>query len=261
MPSARHELRTDSPTRFKDHFSGHADDYARFRPGYPAILFEWLAGQAPEQSLAWDVGTGNGQVARALAGRFEAVHATDASPQQLAQAEAPSNVRLMVEPAERTSLADRSTDLVTVGQALHWFDLERFYGEVRRVLKSDGLLAAWTYQLNEIEPAIDAAVGSFYENVVGPYWPPERVHVERGYADLPFPFEAIEAPEFHLETAWTLQDYLGYVGTWSSVRRYRATVGEDPVAGLSDVLAELWGEATMPRRVRWPLALRVGRQA
>jgi SAM-dependent methyltransferase len=248
-------------TVFKDHFSGHADAYARYRPGYPPPLFDWLARQAPGRELAWDVGTGNGQVARYLADHMTSVHATDASAQQLARAEGPPNVRFAVEPAERSFLVDDSVDLVTVGQALHWFDLESFYGEVRRVLKRGGLLAAWTYQLNEIHPAVDATVGAFYEDVVGPYWPPERVHVERGYGDLPFPFEAVGTPDFRLETSWNLDDYLGYIGTWSAVRRYRAQVGQDPLPALRRSLAELWGDAGMARVVRWPLVLRVGRKA
>ncbi|MEE4174166.1 MAG: class I SAM-dependent methyltransferase [Xanthomonadales bacterium] len=246
---------------FKDHFSGHAEDYARYRPGYPPCLFDWLAGQAPAGNLAWDVGTGNGQVARVLARHLARVHATDASPQQLARAEGPANVRFVVEPAERCSLAIGEVDLVTVGQALHWFDLERFYPEVQRVLKPGGLFAAWTYQLNEITPDVDGIVDAFYENVVGPYWPPERVHVEQGYEDLPFPFTELDAPAFSLETRWTLEEYLGYIGTWSALRRYRAQVGEDPLPDLRKRLESVWGEAEAVQAVRWPLALRVGRKS
>jgi SAM-dependent methyltransferase len=244
---------------FKDHFSGHADDYARYRPGYPPSLFDWLAHQAPGRSLAWDVGTGNGQVARCLAAHVASVHATDASAQQLSQAEHLPNVRFAIEPAERSSLADGTVDLVTVGQALHWFDLARFFAEVRRVLRPGGLFAAWTYQVNEVSAEVDQVVGRFYHDVVGPYWPPERVHVERGYNDLPFPFEEIETPGFHLETAWTLGDYLGYIGTWSAVRRYRTQLGEDPLPTLRLALAEVWGGAESARVVHWPLALRAGR--
>ena len=246
---------------FKDHFSGHATDYARYRPGYPPELFTWLTGQVPGHRLAWDVGTGNGQVARELAESMDRVHATDASVQQLDRAQAPPNVDFAVEPAERSSLEAGAVDLVTVGQALHWFDLERFYTEVVRVLRPGGVLAAWTYQLNEIDPAIDAVVGTFYDNVVGPYWPPERVHVERGYADLPFPFAGIDAPSFHLETAWTLEEYLGYIGTWSAVRRYRAQTAMDPLPALRQTLERAWGEPAAVRAVRWPLALRAGRQS
>lgn len=248
-------------SEFKDHFSGHSPDYARFRPGYPPALFSWLEREAPGRTLAWDVGTGNGQVARALARHVQRVHATDASPQQLDEARGPSNVGFAVEPAECSTLASGAVDLVTVGQALHWFDLDRFYAEVRRVLKPGGLLAAWTYQLNAVEARVDEVVGTFYDTVVGPYWPPERVHVERGYLDLPFPFEPLEAPSFHLETAWTLDAYLGYIGTWSSVRRYRKQKGRDPLPALRRDLLEAWGEASGVRVVRWPLALRVGRQS
>ncbi len=244
---------------FKDHFSGHAEAYARARPGYPDALFSWLAAQAPGAKLAWDVGAGNGQVARGLAGHFERVRATDASAQQLAEAEGPENVEFRVEAAEACSLSDGSVDLVTVGQALHWFDLPSFYAQVKRVLGPEGLFAAWTYQLNVVTPAIDALVQRFYDQVVGPYWPPERVHVERGYQDLAFPFAELVTPDFPLQWPMTLSAYMAYIDTWSSVRRYRQACGQDPLVALAADLAGVWGEPERERPVLWPLSLRAGR--
>lgn len=52
---------------FKDHFSGHAKQYARYRPAYPAALYDWLAGEAPARHCAWDVASGNGQAAVEIA--------------------------------------------------------------------------------------------------------------------------------------------------------------------------------------------------
>ncbi len=244
---------------FKDHFSGHAAAYARFRPGYPDSLFDWLAETVTTRTLAGDGGTGNGQVGRGLATRFQRVLATDASARQLDQASGPDNVTFREEPAEACSLPSGSVDLVTVGQALHWFDQERFHAEVRRVLHPGGLLAAWTYQLNRIDPEVDAVVWAFYDEVVGPYWPPERVHVERGYTDLPFPLDEIETPKLELVTEMDLADFLAYVGTWSAVRRYVADRGADPLPALGTALEEPWGCEGRSRRVCWPLSIRAGR--
>lgn len=243
---------------FKDHFSGHAADYALARPAYPASLFRWLAGQAPGRALAWDVATGNGQAAVGLAAHFEAVFATDASAQQIDMATGPPNVQFGVEPAERCSLADGSADLVCVAQALHWFDHARFYPEVRRVLRPGGLFAAWTYRLCTVSPGIDAVVRRLYDGIVGPYWPPERRHVDAGYASLPFPFRELPGPRIPMETSLTLAQYLAYLRTWSAVQRYRAAHGDDPVAQVEADLARAWGEADRPRTVHWPLVVRAG---
>lgn len=243
---------------FKDHFSGHADDYARHRPGYAEPLFDWLAAHAPRTGLAWDAGTGNGQAARGLAGRFDSVHATDASARQLAVAAGPGNVHFVREPAECCSLETDSVDLVTVAQALHWFDLDGFYAEVERVLRPGGLLAAWTYQLNQVDEPVDAVIEAFFTDVVGPYWPPERVHVERGYRDLVFPYADVDVPDFSLSSRMDLEAYLAYIGTWSAVQRFVRDNGTDPLRALRRCLERAWGDPAVAREIHWPLALRVG---
>jgi len=244
---------------FRDHFSGHASLYARYRPRYPSELYDWLAAQAPGRELAWDCGAGNGQAAVALAGLFRRVIATDASAEQLGNAPPHPAVEFRVETAEHSTLESGSADLVFVSQALHWFEPEPFYAEVRRVLRPAGLLAAVTYLQLRVGPAVDAVIDHFYHEVVGPYWPPERRHVEQGYASLPFPFERIETPEFVLRQAWRLADLLGYLSTWSSVQRYWKACGEDPLAGIVDALGRAWGDPSRVREVRWPLVLLAGR--
>lgn len=243
---------------FKDHFSGHAGDYARHRPRYPAALFDWLAEQVPGHELAWDAGTGNGQAALALAAHFRRVHATDASALQLAHAAAHPRVRYAVEAAERCSLADASADLVTVGQALHWFELEAFYAEVRRVLRPGGLIAAWTYLLTRVDEQVDGVVAHLYRDVVGACWPPERAHVEAAYRDLAFPFREIDGPRLELRVDWRLPEFVAYLRTWSAVARYRERYGEDPLAQVAGALASAWGAPGERRQVVWPLALRAG---
>lgn len=244
---------------FQDHFSGHAETYARYRPEYPPELFGWLAAQAPGQALAWDCATGNGQAARALAQHFETVIATDASAEQVAHAAPADRVRYVVAPAEASGVGGATVDLVTVAQALHWFDLDRFWAEVRRVLRARGVVAAWCYQLARITPDIDAVVDRLYRDIVGDYWPLGRRQVELGYGGLDFPFEEIAPPGFRMTADWTLQQLAGYLSTWSAVQRYMAERSQDPVRSVLADLQAAWGDPAESRRVEWPLDLRAGR--
>ena len=244
---------------FQDHFSGHAATYASARPTYPEALFDWLAAQCGRHDLAWDAGCGNGQASRALAQRFHRVHASDPSAAQIDAAPADPRIAWRVEPAERCSLPDASADLVTVAQAYHWFDHARFCAEARRVLRPRGIVALWTYGLSQVAPAVDAVFATLYDDVLGPYWPPERRHVENGYRELPFPFDEIAAPRFEMRQDWTLPHYLAYLSSWSASQRHLLATGRDAVAEAGAAMAAAWGEPDTVRSVRWPLSLRVGR--
>jgi len=247
---------------FHDHFSARAAQYAAYRPGYPESLFQYLASCVRKHALAWDCATGSGQAAVPLARVFDRVVATDASAAQIANAEPAPRVEYRVAPADASGLADRSVDLVTVAQALHWFDVDRFYAEVQRVLVPEGALAVWTYDDCHVDdPTVDAIVSHFNTAVVGSYWPPERALVHDGYRSLPFPFREVEPPPFTLECHWTLAELAGYLRTWSATSRYVATHGADPVDAVEDALIRLWGPPEMPRAVRWPVAIRVGYSA
>jgi SAM-dependent methyltransferase len=243
---------------FKDHFSERAAEYARFRPRYPASLFQSLADLAPGHRLAWDCGTGNGQAAQGLAIHFDGVVATDASPEQLAQAEGHPRVTYRRALESQSGLGNASVDLVTAAQALHWFDVDAFYAEVRRVLTPGGIVAVWCYNLPRADPAIDRILDHFANDTVGPYWAPERQHVREGYRDLPFPFDELPFPACAMESRVSLDDLAGYLDTWSPVRRYRQVVGTDPVEPLVAELAPVWGDASRPRVLRWPVSGRVG---
>jgi SAM-dependent methyltransferase len=245
---------------FKDHFSEQAAEYARFRPRYPAALFQALAEMAPGRRLAWDCGTGNGQAAVGVAGHFDRVVATDASAEQLAHAESDPRVDYRRAVESQSGLKDASVDLVTAAQALHWFDTDRFYAEVRRVLKPGGVVAVWCYDLPRVEPAIDRVLDHFANDTVGPYWAPERQHVRERYRDLPFPFAELPFPSCAMEGRLSLGDLGGYLDTWSSVRRYREVVGADPVVTVLAQLRSVWGGTDRQRTLRWPLTGRVGKR-
>lgn len=241
---------------FQDHFSSQASGYAKARPVYPPALFADLARLAPQRDLAWDAGTGNGQAAVALAAHFRRVVATEPSRAQLAQAAAHSRVDYHLSAETAPMINSTSVDLVTVAQAVHWFDRPSFYAEVRRVLRPGGVLAIWSYEFCLITPAIDAVLQRFYRGAIWRCWPPERRHVEAGYRDFDFPFKEIPFPASTMEHEWTLAELAAYLRTWSSVVRYTRESGLDPVTALETELAALWGVGR--RRIVWPLAGRVG---
>ena len=251
-----------SPPGGKDpggRFGADAAAYARYRPVYPGALFDLLASLCPVRGLAWDCGAGTGQASVPLAERFERVVATDASARQIRGAEHRPNIDYAVAPAQRSGLGPSSVDLVMTAQALHWFPIEAFFDEVRRVLKPSGIVAVCWYGLCSVNRAVDVVLARYHAEVVGPYWPRERRHIEEGYRTVPFPFEEIPAPPFTMEMSWDLGDLLGYLGTWSATRACIEAGAVDPLAGIAAELRKSWGDAGTRRAVRWPLRLRVGR--
>ncbi len=242
---------------FKDHFSAHANLYRKARPTYPPQLFAWLAAQVPSFALAWDVGSGNGQVATALADYFDQVIASDPSSEQLAQARAHPRVEYRVEPAEQSSLEAASADLVTVGQALHWFDHPAFFAEVDRVLKPGGVFAAWSYAEVHVNPAVDAHIERLYRDITDSYWAPEREHVDNGYADLDMPFEPVAHPGFDMRVPWRAAQLLAYLRSWSASQHYWRATGHDPVSLIEEGLLQAWGNPDQCRPVHWDFNLHV----
>ena len=244
---------------FKDHFSAAASSYAESRPRYPEELAAFLADQSPARDDAWDCGCGSGQISVSLAKHFKRVIATDASPEQLAHATPAPNIEYRVARAEQSGLADHSVDLVVVAQAVHWFDLPRFYDEVRRVARPEAILALITYDLLECDPAVDAVVGDFYK-LVGPYWPPERRMVDDQYASLPFPFDEFDAPAFWMRADWDADQLLGYLETWSAVRALEKTAeGRQRFVAFDKDLRRAWGNERPRKPIRWKLSMRIGR--
>ncbi len=247
-------------TRFTDRYAERAVEYAAHRPTYPAALVDFLADAAPRRGLAWDAGCGSGQLSVPLAVRFARVIATDASAAQLAQAMPRSTVEYRCAPAEASGLPDAAVDVATAAQAAHWFDLPAYYTEVRRVARPGAIVALVSYGLMTVAQDVDPVIGHFYATVAGPYWPPERRHVEDGYRSLPFPFDELEAPRLEIRMSWTLAELVAYVETWSAVGAMRQVRGDAPLEAFRRDLARAWGSAAARRPIRWPLSLRVGRR-
>ncbi len=242
---------------FPDHFSSVATQYAASRPRYPRALFAYLAGRAPQARLAWDAGCGSGQAALGLAEHFAQVVATDASAAQLASAPARDNITYRVTGEADARLADRSVDLVTVAQAVHWFDRPTFWREVNRVLVPDGVLAVWSYNLGSVSAEIDAALRRWHGEVLNAWWPPERALVEAEYRDIGFPYAREIVPAFRMSQYWTRAQFVDYLRTWSAVTSLNRGTGGDAVALIAPELEARWpGDG--PCEVVWPLTLIVG---
>jgi len=240
----------------KDRFSSYAGQYALFRPTYPRELYDFIFSHLNHFETAWDAGTGNGQVARDLAVKFTCVKAADISAQQLKNAYPAENVSYSLA-AEETDFPAKTFDLITVAQAIHWFNLIPFYAEVRRVAKPNAALAVWGYGLLRVVPEIDSPLDHFYTAIVGPYWDKERKLIDEHYRTLSFPFDEIESPGFPFSFRWTLDEFQGYLSTWSSVQKYKTEKGVDPVESFIEEIRPLWKEEI--QTVKFPLFLRMGR--
>lgn len=239
-------------------FTRQSDAYRASRPGYDPQFFARLARLAPGRELAWDAGCGSGQATIDLASHFDRVVGSDVSQPQLDRAPLTDNISYRCEPAHQSSLEKGSVDLVLVAQALHWFDIEGFYKEVRRVCKPGGLLAVVSYNLLEATPEVDVLVHQLYNEVLYGYWAPGRAHVESGYRTIPFPFPRIDMPAATLNAQWDLRRFIGYLESWSAVQTYKEKNGADPLAPFREEFARCWGDPQRRMDINWPLSVRVG---
>lgn len=246
---------------FADHFSRIASDYAQHRPTYPPAVLDFLAAQSPAHDLAWDCGCGSGQLSVLLATRFTRVVATDASAAQIASATAHPHVEYRIARAEASGLPPSSADLAVAAQAAHWFDLERYYDEVRRVARPGALVALVAYgHAATGVTAIDDVLEGFHSRLLRTYWPRERAHIDDGYRHLPFPFTLVPAPAaLVIERNWTLGQFLDYIRTWSAWRALEAAGGSATIADFEAAMAAAWGTKSAQRQLRWPLIVRAGR--
>ena len=242
----------------KDNFSKQSDLYVKFRPGYPAELFDFLFSLVTEKKAAWDCGTGNGQVALQLSEYFDDVYATDISANQLANAASKENIHYSQVSAEETFFPENMFDLVTVGQAIHWFNFEKFYKEVNRALKGGGYIAVFGYGLMKIDKETDLIITDFYKNITGPYWDAERKYIDENYETIPFPFEEIKVPVLWSKYDWELEAVAGFLNTWSAVQRYIDKYNSNPIAQIENDLCEAWGNSEIKQTATWKLILKIG---
>ncbi len=240
-----------------DHFSSHADQYVQHRPHYPAKLFEYLASLCTSRNNVWDCATGNGQAAYQLAQHFDTVYASDISLPQLQHGIAKDNIHYLQAHAEKSPFKNQQFDLITVAQALHWFDIPAFFQEAKRVLLPSGCIAVWCYELCECSPAVDEIVQHYYDTIIHQDWPPERHYIEQAYQNIAFPFEEIIPTPFAMEVTWTFKQYLAYLNTWSGTQRYLKRTGNNPLTLIEKSLQQAWPQ-TEQQQIRWPLHFRIG---
>lgn len=242
-----------------DHFNDASDKYASFRPYYPKALFDFLSTLVSKRARVWDCGTGNGQAAFSLAKRFQDVFATDVNRKQLDMAPKKNNVQFVCCPAEKTPFLDKTFDLITIAQALHWFDLESFYKEARRVAKPSSIIAAWCYSLGTINVKVDTVVRTLYIDILGDeYWPKERRYIDEHYRTIRFPFKKMQTPEFTIEKKLDFFSLIGYLNTWSALKEYQKRQHTNPIELIYDKLLSAWGDPKTELLMRWNLHLLVG---
>ncbi|WP_306567306.1 class I SAM-dependent methyltransferase [Flavobacterium lindanitolerans] len=241
----------------KDNFSNQASEYSKFRPSYPPELIEHIVSFTESREMALDVATGNGQIAQKLSEYFQTVYATDISENQLQHAKQLLNVIYKKLPAERTDFKDRQFDLITVAQAIHWFDFDQFYAEVYRILKPNGIFAVVGYGLFSTNEESDRILSDFYCNIVGPFWDAERKYLDENYQTIPFPFEELETLRFQNKFTWTFEQLVGYLETWSAVEHYKAHNNENPIDLIRKELELTWNRSD--KTVVFPMLLRLGK--
>ncbi len=242
----------------KDNFSGNSDQYARFRPEYPGNLADFIYGLVPDPKTAWDCGTGNGQLAKLLSGKFSKVIATDLSQNQIDNAFKGQNIEYQVQAVEIANFGNERFDLITVAQAIHWFDFDRFYDVVKSHAHTETIFAVIGYGRVKINPEIDSILDKFYFEVIGSYWDKERRYVDDEYKSIPFPFDEINAPAFTIDLEWNIHHFEGYINTWSAVKHFVKANGYNPVEGLIGEISNFW-KPNKVKQVCFPILLRIGK--
>lgn len=240
----------------KDNFSKQSKEYSVYRPVYPTHLYDFILSLVDPKKTAWDCATGNGQVAGVLAKSFEKVYGTDISANQIANAVKKPNIEYSIQPAEKTNFPNHTFDLITVGQAVHWFQFDQFYKEVKRVLKPGGVLVLIGYGLNRSHDETDKVVDHLYHTILDGCWDKERNYIDENYATIPFPFEQIKTPDIVMTTQWTVEHFIGYLGTWSGVQHYIKKNGKNPLELIESELRSSWGQV-VNKQFEFPLLLKV----
>lgn len=253
-------------------FDKQAEVYLDARPNYPAQWYSMLADRTLFHSRAWDVGTGNGQAAIAVAEHYEKVIGTDVSEAQLKCATQHPRVQYIQTPLslsndELISLigGEGSADLVTVAQAVHWFDLPNFYSIVTRLLrKPGGLFAVWGYNDIVVSPAFDPVMKRFHDTTL-PYWNQNIKYIFDAYKTLPFPFQDVglgcEGKPLQLDIPKQLsfEGFIRMLKSWSAVM----TAKENGVDLLPEEMVKdfetAWGGPDLVRSVTYKAFMLAGK--
>lgn len=244
---------------FKDYFSAHADEYAKYRPGYPGELFEYLNSITTGHECAWDCAAGNGQAALGLTKYYKQVIASDASTKQIENAVKHPQIKYRVAPAEKSGLDSGSVDLITVATAIHWFNLDLFYEEVKRVLKPGGVLAVWNYAQANVNEEVDKLLDKYLYEILDDYQSPEFRRGLQMETAIELPFIKIETPQFENRIEWNLHDYINFIMTWSPTQAYIQKNDSNPMDLIIDYLKKAWGDEKEKKLIRWRLKFKAGR--
>src|SRR5262249_35658044 len=121
-----------------------------------------------------------------------------------------------------------------------------------------GAVLAFGYEFQRVTPDVDPVVAAF-QRIVYPYWPPERSLVETKLQTIPFPLTGVPSPPLEMVKNWTLAEFAGYVGTWSSTQNYVDKNGPDALEELGSELSRVWGDPSATKTVIFDLFSRAGR--
>ena len=227
-------------------FNGWADEYERFRPGYPRELFDHIATafDLPPRPAAVDLGAGTGKVSRAMAALGWHVTAVEPGPrmiEELRRAAAAEGVEVepIVGTAEDTGLGDARFDVATAGEAWHWFDGPRALAEVARIVRPRG---GFVFFWNVVDEAHSELVAAERELVV-------EYGVSGGDIRLPGPrpetaatvraagtFEEATFIQVPHQVPMTGAEYLGFARTKSHLRTAPPEVQNRFLRAFADML-------------------------
>ena len=226
------------PVQESNPFSQASHVYAQARPRYPRDLYNWMLAHTSGRDAVWDCATGSGQAAVDLAPHFARVEATDISAEQVGEGMQQANIHYSIQSAEETSFLDQTFDLVTVAQALHWFDYTMFWPEVLRVAKLNALFCAWGYAWFTCDSEVDTGFVQPFLRLVEPYWAMNNRILWDGFndEDIAFPFKRITPPRLAIQTAWTIAQLIEYMQTWSAYKH--ALKNETMASGLQKLCAD-----------------------
>lgn len=223
-------------------FNMDSNHYFKNRPRYPKELYQLIHKSSKDHQIAWDCACGNGQAAIDLVPYFSRIEATDINENQLKHSFQHEKISYSLQKSEKTNFPSRYFDAVCAAQCLHWFDLEEYFIEVKRVLKKQGLFACWGYSFFQIEDTLDAIIDSTLLKVIDPYWSENNRILHRRYADVRFPFKPIHGPEIRMTMNWDLNQFTSYLETWSAVKLYHERTSDSLIENVRQMLKKHWEE-------------------